>query len=98
MPVIPVESLTCDLKRDHRNAVFTVVLLAATVALVALSACGGVQLGVVGFDRRANGNELEIVGPTSMHDRDTYVGAPLVEEPSSLATVDDRCSTYGGQR
>jgi len=70
--------------------------LALALILASTTGCVGVELGVVGIERRPGADtELEIVGPMATADLARCTNPRFVDEPTTPAAIDIRCTPYG---
>ena len=89
MRMTRIEELERNLQRDHRNAIFTVVLGAAVILLLLLASCA--HIGVVGVEPHGSADPvLDIVGPTGT-DPATCESPRFVDDPTTHYAIDDRC-------
>jgi len=77
--------------RRCRRILPRAVLLACACA----TGCAGMQFDVVGLDRRPDADvDLEIVGPTAAADPSGCLQRRFVDEPTTPAAIDVRCTPY----
>jgi len=70
--------------------------LPLALMLASTTGCAGVQLGVVGIERRPGADtELEIVGPMTTADLSHCTNPRFVDEPTTPTAIDARCTPYG---